>query len=135
MTTNIELLYFASALVPISCVLFWHWKRTSLNRQKNEYRKNAYDRLVGYAFRSDYPEYEFSGENATVVLRKEEFFPKDEQLAGKFIYLCRNAFDEYFFCVIDISLSAIHIPKERALLFLKDFPNEYAAEMTYLSSR
>lgn len=111
------------------------WRRNALSRKKNAYREKAYDRLVGYSSRSDHPHYEFSGKDATVVLRKEEFLPKNGQLAGTFIYLCRNAFDEYFFCVIDINLSAVHIPKERALLFLKDFPAEYALEIDYLAGR
>jgi hypothetical protein len=113
----------------------WRWETKKLRRKRDECRNKAYSKLAGYHSHSDHPKYEFSGKNARVVFRKEEFSLMEGHLAGTFIYLCRNAFDEYFFCVIDRGLLAIHIPKERALHFLKDFPKEYAAEIDYLASR
>lgn len=93
MTATSDLLFLACVIIAISGTLIWRWKSNTLKKQKNAYRTNAYDRLVGYCSRSDHPRYEFSGKDATVVLSKEEFIPKNGQLAGKFIYLCRNAFD------------------------------------------
>ncbi len=135
MIARVDMLLFAVMFIAISFVLIRQWKEKGLSKRKNECRKKAHGRLVAHRSRSDHPKYEFLGKDATVVLSREKFSPKSGHLAGTFIYLCRNAFDEYFFCVIDISFSAIHIPKERALSFLKNFPREYAAEIDYLSNR
>lgn len=133
MTVSFDMLCFALLFSAVSYVLIRQWKVKAISLKKESYRKNARCLLMEYKSRNDHPEYEFSGKDTTVVLTKEEFRPRNGQLAGTFIYLCRNAFGEYFFCVIDVSLSAIHIPKERALLFLKDFPEEYAAELHFLA--
>jgi hypothetical protein len=131
-----EMLYSALAIfVAISFLCLWRWETTKLHKKRNECRNKAYTKLAAFRSHSDHPKYEFSGKNAHVVFRKEEFSLMEGRLAGSFIYLCRNAFDEYFFCVVDIGLSAVHIPKERALHFLKDFPKEYAAEIENLANR
>lgn len=131
-----EMVYSVLAVfVAISFLCLWRWEAQKSRKKRDEKRNKAYAKLVDYRSHSDHPKYEFSGKNARVVFRKEEFSLIDGRLAGSFIYLCRNVFDEYFFCVIDISLSAFHIPKERALHFLKDFPKEYAAEIDHLASR
>jgi hypothetical protein len=131
-----DMLYsMAATFVAISFLYLWRLETKKLHKKKDECRKKAYAKLAGYRSHSDHPRHEFSGKDTSVILRKEEFSLIEGRLAGIFICLCRNAFDEYFFCVIDMGLSAIHIPKERALHFLKDFPKEYAAEIDYLASR
>lgn len=135
MTEKMQLLYAVIAAgVAMSFLLLWTWEKRKLRKERIASRNRADGMLAAYALRSDQAKYAFLGRDAFVIFRKEEFLPKGGHLATTFIYLCRNAFDEYFFCVIDVGLSAIHIPKERALLFLKDFPKEYAAEIDYLAS-
>lgn len=130
------MLYLATAaVIAISFLFLWSWEARKLRHKKIASRSRADAMLAAYSSRSDQAEYEFSGKEAIVIFRKEEFLPKDGRLAATFIYLCRNAYDEYFFCVVEVGLSAIHIPSARALLFLKDFPKEWAAEIEYLASR
>ena len=90
-------LFLFAVLIAVSFPLLWQWDRKMQRRKKETFRRQAYERLVSYRSRSDDPKYEFAGKDATVVLRKEKFIPMDGQLAGTFIFLCRNAFNEYFF--------------------------------------
>jgi hypothetical protein len=112
MMAEVEMLYPAIAMfVAISFLWLWRWETKKLRRKRDECRNKAYSKLAGYHSHSDHPKYEFSGKNARVVFRKEEFSLMEGHLAGTFIYLCRNAFDEYFLCVIDRGFQPSTFPK------------------------
>lgn len=106
-----------------------------VQRNKARSRAVAHDKFLHHYSSSDQPKHEFKGSEAIIVFRREDFVLRNGKEEPSFIYLSRNAFDEYFFCVIDLGLSMVHLPKERALSFLKDFPKEYADEVEYFAAK
>jgi cytochrome c biogenesis protein ResB len=104
-------------------------------RKKARSRAIAHNKFLHHHSVTDQPKHEFKGSEAVIVFQREDFVIRNGKEEPTFIFLSRNAFDEYFFCVIDLGLSMVHLPKERALSFLKDFPAEYADEIEYLVAK